>query len=284
MHRRIHIERLRSKADIVNWLGWQAGYRSYLEIATPFTGFQFSLIAPDVFAEINRVVYFAPPDFDDGQPVTCLGSSTDSSACLRRFVDQRKTFDLIFVDPWHTYESSLRDIQLALTLLTPEGKLVVHDCHPTTPELATPETKYPPGAWMGETYLAFLDVARVRPELAHSVVDLDCGCGLLWRRQATGQGLPEDEVELSRAAPLGVRLSRLGDVRGPRSGDYEPGAAGGVSAAPSAPAPIFRLAPVPARGACGRGESHLRRCVDGGTCLAQAAARHLPPTAPARVH
>jgi hypothetical protein len=200
MRRRIHIERLRAKADIVNWLGWQAGYRSYLEIATPFTGFQFSLIAPDVFAEINRVVYFAPPDFDDGQRVTCLESSTDSSECLRRFVDQRKTFDLIFVDPWHTYESSLRDIQLALTLLTPEGTLVLHDCYPTTPELATPETH--PGDWMGQTYLAFLDVARARPELAHSVVDLDCGCGLLWRRQATGQGLQDDEVELSRAALL----------------------------------------------------------------------------------
>jgi hypothetical protein len=201
MHRRIHIERLRAKADILNWLGWQAGYRSYLEIATPFTGGQFSLIAPDVFAEINRVVYYAPPDFDDGQPVTCLGSSTDSSECLRRFVDQRKTFDLIFVDSWHTYESSLRDIQLALTLLTPEGTLVVHDCHPTTPELVTPEYHHP-SAWMGQTYLAFLDVARARRELAHSVVDLDCGCGLLWRRQATGQGLQDAEVELSRAALL----------------------------------------------------------------------------------
>jgi len=112
----IRIERLRLKADIINWLGWQAGYRNYLEIATPTTGLQFSLISPEVFAEINRVIYFAPPDFDDGQPVTYLGSSTDSSECLRRFVDQRKTFDLIFVDPWHTYESSFRDIQLALTL------------------------------------------------------------------------------------------------------------------------------------------------------------------------
>jgi methyltransferase family protein len=195
---RIPIERLRVKADIVNWLGWQAGYRSYLEIATPSTGFQFSLIAPDVFAEINRVVYHASPDFDDGQPVTCLGSSTDSSECLRQFVDQRRTFDLIFVDPWHTYESSLRDIQLALTLLAPEGMLVVHDCYPTTPELATPE--YHPGAWMGQTYLAFLDVARATPELVHSVVDLDCGCGLLWRRHATGHGRQDDEVELSRAA------------------------------------------------------------------------------------
>src|SRR6266478_4187614 len=139
MRSAIYIERLRVKADLVHWLGWQAGYRSYLEIATPFTGFQFSLIAADILREINRVVYYAPPEFDDGQPVTCLGSSTDSSECLRQFVDQQKTFGLIFVDPWHTHESSLRDIQLALTLLVPEGMLVVHDCYPTTPELATPE-------------------------------------------------------------------------------------------------------------------------------------------------
>jgi hypothetical protein len=66
MRSRIHIERLRKKADIVNWLGWQVVYRSYVEIATQFTGGQFSLIAPDIFAEINRVVYHASPDFDDG--------------------------------------------------------------------------------------------------------------------------------------------------------------------------------------------------------------------------
>jgi Methyltransferase domain len=186
MRSAIYIERLRVKADLVNWLGWQGGYRSYLEIATPFTGFQFSFIAPNIFTEINRVVYYAPPDFDDGQPVTCLGSSTDSSECLRQFVDQQKRFDLIFVDPWHTYECSLRDIQIALTLLKPEGMLVVHDCHPTTPELVASE-KERKSAWMGQTYLAFLDMARATPELVHSVVDLDCGCGLLWRRHATGR-------------------------------------------------------------------------------------------------
>jgi len=198
MRSAIYIERLLVKADLLNWLGWQAGYRSYLEIATPFTGFQFSLIAPDILTEINRVVYYAPPDFDDGLPVTCLGSSTDSSECLRQFVDQQKRFDLIFVDPWHTYECSLRDIQIALTLLQSEGMLVVHDCYPTTPELAAPE--YHPGPWMGQTYLAFLDVARATLELMHSVVDLDYGCGLLWRRHATEQGSQDDEVELSRTA------------------------------------------------------------------------------------
>jgi hypothetical protein len=70
MRSAIYIERLRVKGDLVNWLGCQAGYRSYLEIATPFTRFQFSLIAPDILTEINRVVYYAPPDFDDGLPVT----------------------------------------------------------------------------------------------------------------------------------------------------------------------------------------------------------------------
>jgi hypothetical protein len=117
-------------------------------------------------------------------------------------VDQRKTFDLIFVDPWHTYESSLRDIQLALTLLTEEGTLVVHDCYPTTPELAAPVEKRPRATGWGRPIWRFLDVARARPELAHSVVDLDWGCGLLWRRHATGRGLQDDEVELSRAALL----------------------------------------------------------------------------------
>ncbi len=219
------------------------------------------MIAPDVFAEINRVIYHAAPDFDDGQPVTCLGSSTDSSECLRQFVDQRRTFDLIFVDPWHTYESSLRDIQLALTLLV----ALTGQCFrlATIHDSATATARY--------NRKSRLDTMRLLFPTSTSkgfVASSRHGTGPAGRR---GRAVPR--------GPSGVQLPRLDDIRDPWSGDYEPGAAGGVSAAPSAPAPISRLALVLARGACGRVELYLCRCVDGVSCVAQAAARQAPPAA-----
>lgn len=77
---------------------------------------------------------------------------------------------------------------MALALLTPDGVLVVHDCHPTSPEVASPQ--YKQDKWLGLTYLAFLDLMRERPELDYWVVDVDHGCGVVQRRPAGAAGPP----------------------------------------------------------------------------------------------
>lgn len=181
--RDFEIDRIRTKAELVNWLGWQAGYKSYLEVATPTTGHEFELISRHVFTEIRRLMYRAPADYDDGMEITYRTSSEDSSECFRAVQAQRKRFDVIFLDPLHFYESSRRDLELALEVLNVDGTLVVHDCHPTAPEAVSPEFR--PSAWLGVTYLAFLDVVRERVELEYCVVDLDTGCGIVRRRDAT---------------------------------------------------------------------------------------------------
>ena len=170
-------DRLCSKSDVVNWIAREAGFRSYLEISTAFSGFQFGKIDRNQFKVIERVVYCATVDFDDGLPVTGMSFSDDSRVGLEALTNSSQRFDVIFVDPWHTYESSHRDIKSALGLLEPGGVIVVHDCLPPNLEIADPEFR--PGSWSGHTYLAFLDIVREHTEVAFSVIDTDFGCGVI---------------------------------------------------------------------------------------------------------
>jgi len=183
MFRDFEIDRIRTKADLINWLAWQAGYKSYLEVATPTTGHQFGLISRQVFTDVHRVMYRLPAGYDDGMEIAYRTSSDDSGECFRALQEQHRRFDLIFVDAAHTYECSRRDLEFALELMNPHGTLVVHDCHPTTPEVAAPQLRE--GVWSGVTYLAFLDLVRERPELDYCVVDFDMGCGVVRRRETT---------------------------------------------------------------------------------------------------
>ena len=106
-------DRLCSKSDVVNWIAREAGFRSYLEISTAFSGFQFGKIDRNAFKVMERVVYCATVDFNDGLPVTEMSFSDDSRVGLEALTNSSQRFDVIFVDPWHTYESSHRDIKSA---------------------------------------------------------------------------------------------------------------------------------------------------------------------------
>ncbi len=174
------VERISLKSELINWLGWQRRLGRYLEVATRTTGLQFARISPRVFATIHRAMYRLPPDYDDGMPITWRTESEDSRTILEPLLGLPDRYDIIFVDSFHTYDCSRRDLELALTLLAPEGILVVHDCRPTSPETAAPAFRR--GQWVGVTYLAFLDLMRERPELDYCVVDMDHGCGVVWRQ------------------------------------------------------------------------------------------------------
>ncbi len=188
MLRDFELDRIRWKTDLINWLGWQAGYASYLEVATATTGFMFDLISRDVFTTVDRIMYSVPAEYEDGLPILHRTEATDSTECFRALAG--RMFDLIFVDGWHTYENARRDLELALGRLNPHGTIVVHDCRPPNQDVATPGFKE--GSWLGVTYLAFLDLVAERPELEYCVVDLDTGCGILRRegREAKTSSAP----------------------------------------------------------------------------------------------
>ncbi len=208
MRRQHYLERFTSKADVCNWLGWQLDFRSYLEIATPHTGFRFGWISDEVFSEIDRALYDAPGNFSDGLKTSTRSSSLDSRECLQPLLDAGRAFDIIFLDAHHTYEASRRDLELALRLLAPHGILVAHDCYPLETDLEYAGAEYRDGDWMGVTYLAFLDTAKAHPEFVHNVIHVDHGIGLLYRRGSLGHRAAAEAADSPRQALLATDYHR----------------------------------------------------------------------------
>jgi hypothetical protein len=165
------------KVEIVHTLTDWHGYRRYLEFATSTTGGKFSRIDRTRFDDCRRLMYRIADTFDDGYPIDYRAPGLDISEPLRAMKADRVSFDIMLVDTYHSYEHSLRDLQVAFALLEPGGAMVVHDCLPTSARMATPQ--YVHGAWCGLTCLAFVDFVLGREDIRYATVDCDYGCGVI---------------------------------------------------------------------------------------------------------
>jgi hypothetical protein len=177
------------KMDIVKLLRKKHGLDSFLEISTRTTGFTFSEIA-GVVPHAQRLAYNCPAEFDDGQKYTYRTDALTSGEIAHEILAANKSapcYDILFVDPFHTYECSAIDLTCAFALLRPGGFMVVHDCNPEDQTLTSPD--YVEGAWMGLTYAAFIDFT-LRPDISSFyTVDTDFGCGVVYK----GRSLPDPE-------------------------------------------------------------------------------------------
>ena len=99
-------------------------------------------------------------------------SINDVEKALERIGDK---YDLVFVDPWHTFGDSLKGLQIALKYVKPNGFIVVHDC--LTLE-ASMSANYVPGAWSGVTAIVFRDVVS-KLNRNWCVVDSNHGIGII---------------------------------------------------------------------------------------------------------
>ena len=101
------------KFDIVNALGRAYGGCRYLEICTPTTGARYSFVDPAVFSTRHRLMYRCPEAFDDGEDIT-FRTSAESSCDIIRTVHALQPpadrYDVVFVDPWHSYDASIADL------------------------------------------------------------------------------------------------------------------------------------------------------------------------------
>lgn len=85
------------------------------------------------------------------------------------------TFDLVVVDPFHTFASSERVLRLALRLARPGALLLSHDCAPP-PDTTEPEQPERV-VWAGVTFAAFREVCE-RLRLPWCTIDADFGIGV----------------------------------------------------------------------------------------------------------
>jgi hypothetical protein len=173
-----------NKAHICGLLSVRFGLTSYLEITTSTTGLRYAEASQLGFQPCMRLVYRATEPPLDGLPVDFTSADEDIAACLNDTRLKGQTFDIVFVDPHHTYECSARDIQEAFRMVSPGGAVVVHDCLP--PNRAAADPRHVPGDWCGVTYKAYIDFVLGNPDLDYFTVDADYGCGVILKPAGTG--------------------------------------------------------------------------------------------------
>jgi hypothetical protein len=169
------------KSDIANLLGRKYNFRRYLEICSSTTGGQYSEVDRRQYTSCRRLIYrsWRPRWSVPASDILVRGQVIGDAALTALAADA--PYDLVFVDPYHTYQCSLRDIRLGLSLLAENGILMVHDCSP--PGLAVAGPQFRLGLWWGLTYAAFVDFTLAEPGIDFYTVDADCGCGLIRRRK-----------------------------------------------------------------------------------------------------
>jgi len=158
-----------NKQQIINYLIRKYNLKSYLEISTPTTSFVY----PEIICDEKTIVCYGINQPKLREDIEINELSLDEYKNMKF----DKKFDIIFVDPYHSFNQSYYDIELAYSLLSENGFIVVHDCYTTIRYLLNPDYQY--GAWCGETYKAFLNFNINHPEYLLFIVDCDFGCGII---------------------------------------------------------------------------------------------------------
>lgn len=119
-------------------------------------------------------------------------------------------YQLTFVDPYHSYESSYQALKLALES-TQEGWVVVHDCFPRY-EIAS--ENWTRGEWSGSTYAAFVDLMRNEFESRlWFVINSDYGIGVVGPEETSNRIKEKDsliqDIQVWNSSNLAEKRERL---------------------------------------------------------------------------
>lgn len=122
--------------------------------------------------------------------------------------------DVAFIDGWHSYEQSLRDVQNCLPWLAQRGVIVLHDCNPMT-EAATAPTPAEALAlsggrsgWNGDVWKTIVHLRSLREDVGVRVLDCDEGLGLVWRGRAA-RLLPFGQADIVSMAYADLAANRV---------------------------------------------------------------------------
>jgi hypothetical protein len=171
------------KTDLVHVISKRLRLANYLELCTRLTGNYYAEIDRSRFNTSRRLMYNCPENFDDGLSIDFKIADFDIGAAISKLKREVHRIDICLVDGWHTYDCAIRDLTCAYDLLADGGVLVVHDCLPPTELIASP--MWVPGLWCGVSYRAYLDFVFTRSDLDYCTVNLDFGCGIIFKNRTT---------------------------------------------------------------------------------------------------
>jgi Methyltransferase domain/Glycosyl transferase family 2 len=169
--------------DVLNLIAETIGARRYLEIGV-FDGASMRNIRIDEKWGVD------PKPFLSGVTASTVFIPKTSDVFFTEIAEHAGRFDLVFIDGDHQADQAYREVKAALSLLSPKGVVVLHDCSPHTE--AMQEVPQRSGwYWTGDVWKA---VARLRAEGEHvHVIPADFGIGIVLPRS---RGLDVVKTEL----------------------------------------------------------------------------------------
>ena len=191
---------IETKFELVNWLGQKLNFKSYLEISTYNTGSFFHKVKPQIFEVkecfnyLNEQLLLNPPNKNT------LNNDHDFELIeyelgFQKLKQKGLKFDVVFVDSYHTLSQTIKDINVALELVSEKGIIVVHDCNP--PKIEYVGNEYREHKWCGQTYEGFIKFRVLNPQIESYVVDIDLGCGIILpNRKPTNPLILSDEMTI----------------------------------------------------------------------------------------
>lgn len=153
--------RLVTRYDVINDLIREHGYKSYLEIGV---------------ANGNSFRNVSCPLKHGVDPNS--GHATHRMTSDEFFAQNKRQYDIVFVDGLHLAEQCLRDIENSLRVLSPGGSIVVHDCLPKE-EKHQLRDRGDAKDWTGDAWKAIAELRFTRADLSIHVVDCDWGCAII---------------------------------------------------------------------------------------------------------
>ena len=96
------------------------------------------------------------------------------------FKENKKKFDIVFIDGLHTYDQVKKDILNSVNCLKENGIVLVHDCMPDSlSKQAVPRYRM---IWNGDVWKAIVDL-RQREDLEIFTCEMDQGIGVIKREK-----------------------------------------------------------------------------------------------------
>jgi hypothetical protein len=155
-----------NRTDLLNHLAEKYNLQRYLEIGVQNTAQNFDKI---------NCPYKVCVDPDPAANATFCLTSDEYFALAVLNIGHR--YDLIFIDGLHTAEQVKQDFENALSVLSPKGFIVLHDCNPLKEEHTIVPRPTKTGHWNGDVYR--FAAGLVYPKWT---VDIDNGCMVIQHR------------------------------------------------------------------------------------------------------
>ena len=153
-----------TRIDIIKKIIKLENYKSYLEIGCD---------NDENFSQINLI---------DKVGVDPLKGGTLRMTSDEFFLENKRNFDIIFLDGLHTYEQTIKDILNSLKILNKKGVILIHDCLPKKIWNQVVPRMY--GHWNGDVWKAIVH-ARTLEHADVYTCKADHGIGMIFNRKNT---------------------------------------------------------------------------------------------------